>query len=218
MGMGEAVGQALVGRRAALQRRLTGRAEPTAWDEWRAAKPGVDAAVAQLATSTAVPRSWLAADFEPMLGLLRSMAWPPTSESRRAIFLPREDDSPPPSSVMLSATTAADLGLAELWAEAQRLEAALAPGRTPSRSLTVNSHAQYRPHTDQPGATGPASILEEDMERTLIVAMGSYSGGEVVVEGQAWDVRYAPLLHDGVTQKHWTAPFEGERYSLVWSS
>ena len=33
---------------------------------------------------------------------------------------------------------------------------------------------------------------------------------------QAHDVRYAPLEFNGWTQRHWTLPFEGERFSLVW--
>ena len=29
-------------------------------------------------------------------------------------------------------------------------------------------------------------------------------------------VRYHPLEFNGWTQRHWTKPFEGERFSLVW--
>ena len=51
---------------------------------------------------------------------------------------------------------------------------------------------------------------------SLIVALGDYTGGELVVEGDVNDIRYAPLEFNGWTQRHWTRPFEGERYSLVW--
>ena len=33
---------------------------------------------------------------------------------------------------------------------------------------------------------------------------------------QAHDVRYTPLTFDGWRERHWTLPFQGERFSLVW--
>jgi diketogulonate reductase-like aldo/keto reductase len=30
------------------------------------------------------------------------------------------------------------------------------------------------------------------------------------------DIRYSPLQFDGWNQRHWTLPFEGERFSIVW--
>jgi len=41
-------------------------------------------------------------------------------------------------------------------------------------------------------------------------------GGELVVEGKKIDIRYKPIEFNGWTQRHWTLPFQGERYSLVW--
>jgi hypothetical protein len=46
--------------------------------------------------------------------------------------------------------------------------------------------------------------------------LGDYSGGELVVEGEPSDIRYKTLQFDGWRQRHWTLPFEGERFSLVW--
>ena len=40
--------------------------------------------------------------------------------------------------------------------------------------------------------------------------------GQLCVEGVEHDVRYAPLQFDGWGERHWTLPFAGERYSLVW--
>ena len=37
-----------------------------------------------------------------------------------------------------------------------------------------------------------------------------------MVEGQEHDIRYHPVEFNGWKQRHWTLPFEGERYSLVW--
>jgi tRNA (guanine-N7-)-methyltransferase len=218
-----------------------------------------------------LPAGWAAPEFTAVLSRLRAMttqgAWPATPASRAHIFLPRAEAqqqpdtaaaaggiSPPPSSVTLTAETAAGLGLGALWEEALRLEAALAPEgrRLPSSSVTVNSHAQFRPHTDHLATTGPAgveasqsaaatetetetetdaepqprgsspqpppqSLSDDASQRTLMVGLGSYCGGELLVEGVEHDIRYAPLSYDGVTQKHWTAAFQGERYTLVWA-
>ena len=46
--------------------------------------------------------------------------------------------------------------------------------------------------------------------------MGDYSGGELVLEGGLHDVRYRPLEFDSGSQRHWSLPFRGERYSVMW--
>lgn len=38
------------------------------------------------------------------------------------------------------------------------------------------------------------------------------------VEGATVPIRYAPHEFDGWRSRHWTLPFEGERFSLVWFS
>ena len=52
--------------------------------------------------------------------------------------------------------------------------------------------------------------------RSLIVGLGDYKGGHLVVEGSEANIRYKPLEFDGWNQRHWTLPFEGERFSVVW--
>jgi hypothetical protein len=49
-----------------------------------------------------------------------------------------------------------------------------------------------------------------------MVGLGEYSGGELALEGVLYDIRYTPLAFDGPTQRHWTTPFVGERYTIVW--
>lgn len=51
---------------------------------------------------------------------------------------------------------------------------------------------------------------------SLIVGLGDYVGGELSIEGEKHDIRYAPTEFDGWKQMHWTMPFIGNRYSLVW--
>mgnify|MGYP003387583431 FL=1 len=82
------------------------------------------------------------------------------------------------------------------------------PNRPPSSTIAVNRHAQFRPHRDNGAGNGQC--------RSLIVGLGDYTGGEIVVENQPHDIRYEPLEFDGWNCRHWTLPFTGERYSLVW--
>lgn len=81
--------------------------------------------------------------------------------------------------------------------------------RQSSSTIAVNRNAQFSPHTDSGSGAGQQSV-------SLIVGLGDYSGGELVVEGAVHNIRYRPLAFDGWTQRHWTLPFRGERFSLVW--
>lgn len=36
-----------------------------------------------------------------------------------------------------------------------------------------------------------------------------------MLEGEKHNIRYKPLEFNGWTQRHWTLPFRGERFSLV---
>jgi hypothetical protein len=96
----------------------------------------------------------------------------------------------------------------ELVKAAFELELYLRPDREPSSTIAINRNAQFRPHTDSGAGAGQST--------SLIVGLGTYAGGELVVEGEKQDIRYKALEFNGWTQRHWTMPFVGERYSLVW--
>lgn len=96
----------------------------------------------------------------------------------------------------------------ELMKAAFELELTLCPDREPSSTIAVNRNAQFRPHTDSGAGAGQST--------SLIVGLGTYTGGELVVEGEKMDIRYKSVEFDGWKQRHWTMPFYGERYSLVW--
>jgi tRNA U38,U39,U40 pseudouridine synthase TruA len=96
----------------------------------------------------------------------------------------------------------------ELTQAAFELEVALCPNREPSSTIAINRNAQFRPHVDSGAGAGQST--------SLIVGIGTYSGGELMVEGEKEDIRYKALEFNGWTQRHWTMPFLGERYSLVW--
>lgn len=81
--------------------------------------------------------------------------------------------------------------------------------RPPSSHCAVNRNAEFTPHVD--------SGRGEGQSLSLIVGLGRFVGGSLVVEGKSYNVRYAPLEFDGWTQIHYTEPFQGnERFSLVW--
>jgi hypothetical protein len=96
----------------------------------------------------------------------------------------------------------------DLMKAAFELERELRPDREPSSTIAINRNAQFRPHTDSGAGAGQST--------SLIVGLGTYTGGELVVEGDKTDIRYNPLEFNGWKQRHWTMPFQGERFSLVW--
>jgi len=96
----------------------------------------------------------------------------------------------------------------ELMKAAFELEIAICPDREPSSTIAINRNAQFRPHIDSGAGAGQS--------RSLIVGIGTFSGGELMVEGEKHTIRYKPLEFNGWTERHWTRPFLGERYSLVW--
>jgi len=96
----------------------------------------------------------------------------------------------------------------DLMRAAFKLEKLLCPEREGSSTIAINRNAQFRPHTDSGAGAGQST--------SLIVGLGTYDGGDLVVEGEKIDIRYKGVQFDGWTQRHWTMPFRGERYSLVW--
>lgn len=80
--------------------------------------------------------------------------------------------------------------------------------RAPSSHCAINCNAQFTPHVDSGRGAGQSL--------SMIVGLGDYVGGELAVEGTVYDIRYHPLEFDGWGCRHWTVPFSGERFSLVW--
>ena len=69
----------------------------------------------------------------------------------------------------------------ELMLACFELERVLCPHRSPSSTIAINKHAQFSPHRDSGAGSGQTL--------SLIVGLGDYTGGEVVVEGIAHDIR-----------------------------
>jgi len=70
-------------------------------------------------------------------------------------------------------------------------------------TIQVNKNMKCLPHIDR-NNVGPS----------FIIALGDFTGGELVVEGEKFDVKNKFVEFDG-TKGHWTEDFKGERYSLV---
>ncbi len=71
-------------------------------------------------------------------------------------------------------------------------------------SITVNKNFQSFPHYDR----------NEGL--SMITALGSFTGGNLNIEGQSYNIRNKVRYFDGSFQEHWTEPFEGTRYSIIY--
>ena len=78
--------------------------------------------------------------------------------------------------------------------------------KTSSTHCIVNRNVAFTPHF-LPGSKG---------RNSTIVGLGDYAGGEFIVDGKQYEIRYQPLRYDGWKQISSTKSFQGERFSLVW--
>lgn len=77
-----------------------------------------------------------------------------------------------------------------------------------STHCAINSNAAFTPHVDSGEGAGQSL--------SMIVGLGDYHHGELIVEGVKYGIRYSPLEFDGWRNRHWTNKYHGERFSLVW--
>jgi len=71
-------------------------------------------------------------------------------------------------------------------------------------SVQINKNFKCAPHYDN-----------KNCGEALVMALGDFTGGELVIEGVEHDVLNKPIIFNGSTQEHWVKDFEGERYSIV---
>ena len=90
----------------------------------------------------------------------------------------------------------------ELWAALQAFAAKHVPIQWDA--CQVNDNYRSAPHRDK-----------GNRDDSYIVGFGDYSGGELAVEDHRHDIRHRGYLFLGSNQLHWTEPWEGQRYSLV---
>ena len=75
--------------------------------------------------------------------------------------------------------------------------------------VQVNYNWQSPPHFDKANSGD-----------SLIIALGDYTGGELMIETQigkelSVDIHDKPFIFNGSKFKHWTNPYEGNRMSIV---
>jgi tRNA U38,U39,U40 pseudouridine synthase TruA/uncharacterized C2H2 Zn-finger protein len=69
--------------------------------------------------------------------------------------------------------------------------------RLASSHCAVNRNAQFTPHVDSGRGSGQSL--------SMIVGLGNYLGGELLIEGESNNIFYSPLEFDGWKERHWTA-------------
>jgi hypothetical protein len=85
-----------------------------------------------------------------------------------------------------------------IWALGHRI--------VPFRFTTVQVNYNYKTKTH---------IDKNNVGDSVIVGLGDYKGGDLLVEGKAYNIKYHPLQFNGAEMEHGTAPYTGNRYSLV---
>ena len=125
----------------------------------------------------------------------RSGRWPASSQSRRNVI---DRNSKKGESFAMGKMPAhlpqprANSIFPELYKAAIAVEHLCMPHRPPSSSIVINKHAQFKPHKDSGAGSGQGT--------SMIVGLGDYVGGELVVEGTVHNIRYTPLEFDGWNQ------------------
>jgi hypothetical protein len=63
----------------------------------------------------------------------------------------------------------------------------------------------------------PRHIDPKNVGNSMIVSIGDYEGGELVVEGvETYNAKYHPLIFNGALFHHWNNPItNGNKYSLI---
>jgi len=72
-------------------------------------------------------------------------------------------------------------------------------------TVQVNYNYKTKPHIDK-----------NNVGSSVIVGLGDYIGGDVVVSGKRHSIKYHPLMFNGAKHLHSTTAYKGNRYSLVY--
>jgi hypothetical protein len=85
-----------------------------------------------------------------------------------------------------------------IWALGHRI--------VPFRFTTVQVNYNYKTKTH---------IDKNNIGDSVIVGLGDYTGGALMVEGTPYNIKYHPLMFNGAEMEHGTSAYTGNRYSLV---
>jgi len=73
------------------------------------------------------------------------------------------------------------------------------------KSICINHNTVAEPHTDR-----------NNSSVSCIVGLGDYTGGELVYGDQTVNIHKNPIEFDGSKIQHYSLPFEGNRYSIIY--
>jgi hypothetical protein len=91
----------------------------------------------------------------------------------------------------------------EVWAEIKRIGDLVAPFEW--KSCHLNKNVVCPKHKDSKNAT-----------LTCIISFGSYTGCDLMIEGEKQNTFYTSLVFNGAEKEHWnTDDLQGTKYSLV---
>ena len=82
---------------------------------------------------------------------------------------------------------------------------AVVPSFIPWTAIQVNHNYQTKPHIDK-----------NNIGRSLNVSFGDFTGGELVIDGKAYQTKLHPLVFNGAFKEHYNHKINGDRYSLVY--
>jgi FkbM family methyltransferase len=74
-------------------------------------------------------------------------------------------------------------------------------------TITINRNVLCKPHKDA-----------KNNGTTMIIGLGDYTGGELVIEGVKHDIHYKPLYFNGFLHEHYNETWSGNRYTLMFYS
>jgi len=81
----------------------------------------------------------------------------------------------------------------------------IVPPFIPFTAIQVNHNYQTAKHIDS-----------NNIGLSLSVSFGEFTGGELVIAGEPFQTRYAPIIFNGALHEHFNKPITGQRYSLVY--
>lgn len=71
-------------------------------------------------------------------------------------------------------------------------------------AVQINKNFKCEPHYDN-----------KNVGNALVMGLGDYEDGKLVVEDTEHDIRYKPIIFNGSTKRHYVKEFTGDRYSIV---
>jgi len=70
--------------------------------------------------------------------------------------------------------------------------------------VMINKNFKCPPHKDK-----------NNIGESIIIGLGNYNGGDLVVEGDGQCLLYSPFIFNGSEKEHWVEDWTGDRYTVV---